>query len=57
MLETYFRCKETISRRRSGPLGEHLDGFAGFLTKNGYTRPTGRTILINLRASLQNRQS
>ena len=49
MLETYFARKETIDRRREGLLGNHLDGFAGFLTDNGYTRATGRTILMNLK--------
>ena len=36
MLETIFKWPATAERLRSEAVGEHLDGFVGYLTKAGF---------------------
>ncbi len=47
-LEQVFECPRTLSRLRSGPLGNLLDGFCNWLISHGYRRWTIRTHLGNV---------
>jgi len=47
-LEQIFECPRTLSRLRSGPLGNLLDGFCNWLVSHGYRRWTIRTHLGNV---------
>lgn len=41
-MKRFFTCEETIERRRSGPLGSHLDELAEHFANAGYCRAHGR---------------
>jgi len=45
MIEHFFSDPKFLRRCRSGPLGPHLDGFAGQLVHKGYTRYSGQGII------------
>lgn len=45
MLEIYFESPYTLRRLRSGPLGNHIDGFAQALKDKGYSSQTARRYL------------
>ena len=42
MLEQFFSATEMVSPLRAGPLGKHMDGFAGRLSAQGYSPSTVR---------------
>lgn len=44
-LEDYYCERRTLADFRRGPLGQHFDGFAQTLKKNGYSLNTARGIL------------
>ena len=47
-LEQVFECPRTLSRLRSGPLGELLEGFCCWLLEHGFSRSTIRKHLFRL---------
>jgi len=42
MIDQYFLRPSVIRQSRNGPLDPHLDGFAGFLSTQGYAKQSGR---------------
>lgn len=47
-LELVFVCPRTLGKLRSGPLGELLDGYCGWLLECGFSRSTIRKHLSNV---------
>ncbi len=45
MLEYYYKERRTLVDFRRGPLGSHLDGFAAYLKKRGYSHSRAKGIL------------
>jgi site-specific recombinase XerD len=47
-LERVFACRRTLTRLRSGPLGQLLEGFGGWLLERGFSRSAIRTHFAHL---------
>ena len=45
MIEHFFSDPKLMRRCRSGPLGPHMDTFAGLLLDKGYTRYSGQGVM------------
>ena len=52
MLEKYFSAPKTLRRLWAGLSGPYIDGFAGWLTAQGYSQPTASTICVRRRISV-----
>lgn len=48
-LNDFVETPQAIERFRNGPLGSHIDGFAGFLSGHQYTHDTGAAYLASVR--------
>ncbi len=49
MLTTYLKRQQTLERYRSGPAGQHLGGFTGWLEDQGYQPHRIRRLLRGVR--------
>jgi len=47
-LEQVFKCRKTLDKLRSGPLGGLLDGFCKTLLQQGFAESTIRKHLANV---------
>ncbi len=48
MIESFFESPTHIRRKRRGPIGPYMDRFAADLQHRGYSRNTGRSIIITV---------